>query len=95
MNDQHSDLLDRARGLASAKALIEREIAALVGEARDSTVDISALARVLRVHRSTLYRQNEGFYDRREATTSVVTEPATSTEARGATASKAADEGPM
>jgi len=58
MNEQHSDLLDRARGLASAKALIERAIKELIDQAIVSEIDVSALARSLRVHRSTIYRSN-------------------------------------
>lgn len=60
MDEQHSDLLDRARALAIAKALIEREIAALIEETMDSEgadINRSEMARVLGLHRATLYRR--------------------------------------
>ncbi len=43
-----------------AKALIEREMAQLLVDARAASADVSALARALGVHRATLYRRFEG-----------------------------------
>lgn len=71
MNEQHSDLLDRARGLAAARALIDRAIEDLIDEAMVSEIDISALARSLRVHRSTIYRCCAGARATRGTTASV------------------------
>ena len=56
MNEQHSDLLERARGLAAAKALIDAAVAELVDDALRNGVSRTALASALRVHRSTVYR---------------------------------------
>lgn len=57
MNERHSDLLDRARGLATARALIEHAIELLVVEAVEREDDcVSAVARHLQLHRSTIYR---------------------------------------
>jgi transcriptional regulator of acetoin/glycerol metabolism len=52
----HHDLLDRARGLATAKALIDRAIQELIAEAAAAELDITALSRALAIHRSTVYR---------------------------------------
>ena len=57
MGDDDLDLFDRARGLASARALIDHAIDDLIAQALASGVDMSALARSLRVHRSTIYRR--------------------------------------
>ena len=57
MNEETSDLLDRARGLAIAKALIDRAILDLIMEAAASDQDITSCAKALGVHRSTLYRR--------------------------------------
>ena len=59
MDEQRSDLLDRARGLAAAKALVERAVADLIDEATTASVDVSALARALGLHRSSIYRLRE------------------------------------
>lgn len=59
MNEQHSDLLDRARGLAAARLLIEREIDVFIRDATDAGLNMTALARVLGLHRATLYRRLE------------------------------------
>lgn len=58
MDEQHLDLLYRARGLASATALIQRAREELIAEALASSVDLSALSRALGVHRSTIYRHS-------------------------------------
>lgn len=57
MNEQHSDLLDRARGLAAAQALIDRATAELLTEAGTTCANVSAIAKVLGLHRSTIYRR--------------------------------------
>lgn len=59
MDEQDSDLLDRARGLASAKALIERATEELLTEAIVKCANVSAIAALLGVHRSTVYRRVE------------------------------------
>jgi DNA-binding IclR family transcriptional regulator len=56
MDVRHSDLLDRARGLAAARALIERAVVDLINEATATDIDVTALAHALRIHRSTVYR---------------------------------------
>ena len=57
MTEQHSDLLDRARGLASARALIERETRELFADAIATGANVSAIALLLGMHRSTIYRR--------------------------------------
>jgi transcriptional regulator of acetoin/glycerol metabolism len=56
MDQLHLDLLDRARGLSSAKALIDRAIQELIAEAVSAEIDITALSQALAMHRSTVYR---------------------------------------
>ena len=56
MDEHNSELLESARGLATAKALIDRAIKDLVCEAIESDVNISSLASVLAISRSTIYR---------------------------------------
>jgi transcriptional regulator of acetoin/glycerol metabolism len=57
MNEHHEDLLERARGLAAAKAVIERATAELVAEAIVQNANISAIAATLGIHRSTICRR--------------------------------------
>jgi transcriptional regulator of acetoin/glycerol metabolism len=59
MNEQHTDLIDRARGLASAKALIECATDDLLVDAVTFGGDISAIASLLGTHRSTVYRRTQ------------------------------------
>jgi transcriptional regulator of acetoin/glycerol metabolism len=56
MNEHQDDLLERARGLAAAKAVIERATAELLAEAIVQSANISAIATTLGIHRSTIYR---------------------------------------
>ena len=58
MNERHSDLLDRARGLASAKVLIERATDELLTDALAIGANVSAVARILGIHRSSFYRRS-------------------------------------
>lgn len=57
MNQDHSDLLDRARGLATMRSMMERETESLLQEALAARIDVSALSRALGVHRATIYRR--------------------------------------
>lgn len=57
MDKHQSDLLERAVGLPAAKALIDRATDELLAEAVLSTANLSALATVLGIHRSTIYRR--------------------------------------
>lgn len=57
MDGTHFDLLVRARGLAEAKALLDRAVADLVAEATLNGVCRTDLADALRIDRATLYRR--------------------------------------
>ena len=59
MDDHHDDLLERARGLASAKVLIERATSELLAQALAESANMSAIATTLGIHRSTIYRRIE------------------------------------
>ena len=57
MDELHSGLLGRVRGLAHAEALIEREIAAAVAEAAAAGVNRREIAEAVGIDRATLYRR--------------------------------------
>lgn len=57
MDDSHDRLLDEVRGLVAARTLLDNAIASRVRACIDAGVDRSALAYLLRMDRSTLYRR--------------------------------------
>lgn len=52
-----SDLLDKVRGLAAARDLLDRALDEAVADAVASGMHRGELARALGVHRATFYRQ--------------------------------------